>query len=115
MRRAALLGAALALLATAGCGDDAPEPQGGPLTREAALQTATCRDWNEASAAQRSNTVDRLEEVAAGPRREGGTLPDALGHDTLDARCKPGFAKGFLLYELDNRAAAFRSLVDRPG
>lgn len=97
----------------AGCGNDAPAPQedGGPLGRGTALQTATCAAWTKASPRQRSNTVDRLEEVAAGPRQEGGTLPDALGYSTLEARCKPDYAKGFLLYELYNRAAAFRSLV----
>ena len=99
----------------AGCGEEPEAREGGPLGPNAALQTATCRDWLRASQDQRSTTVDRLEEIAAGPRGEGGTLPDALGYDTLDARCRPGFARGFLLYELYNRAAAFRSLAERPG
>ena len=43
----------------------------------------------------------------AGPRKEGNTLPDDVAYNTLDARCKPEFARGFLLYQLYIRAAAF--------
>jgi hypothetical protein len=43
----------------------------------------------------------------AGPRKEGNTLDDDLAYRTLDARCEPEFAKGFLLYQLYIRAAAF--------
>jgi hypothetical protein len=31
-----------------------------------------------------------------------------VAYATLDARCKPDFARGFLLYQLYIRAAAFR-------
>lgn len=97
----------------AGCGGDTPVPQGGPLGPGVSLQAASCRDWRAASPQQRSNTVDRLEEVAAGPREEGSTLPDDVAYDTLDARCKRELARGFLLYELYNRAAGFRSLAEQ--
>jgi hypothetical protein len=101
----------------AGCGgDDPPEraaaPAVGPLGRDARLQTATCREWRAAPAHQRRNTVDRLEEVAAGPRKEGVTLEDDVAYETLQARCKPEFARGFLLYHLYNSAAGFRSLAE---
>jgi hypothetical protein len=106
-----------AAVLVAGCGDDgAPEraaaPKGGPLGRDARLQTATCREWRAAPAHQRRNTVDRLEEVAAGPRKEGVTLEDDVAYETIDARCKPEFARGFLLYHLYNSAAGFRSLAE---
>ena len=102
----------------AGCGDDgAPEraaaPSDGPLGPDARLQTATCREWRAAPPHQRANTVDRLEEVAAGARKEGGTLHDDVAYRTLDARCKPEFARGFLLYHLYNTAAGFRSLAEQ--
>jgi hypothetical protein len=99
----------------AGCGGgDTPAPEeSGPLGRGAKLQTATCREWRAAPESQRSNTVDRLEEVAAGPRDEGGTLPDDVAYETLDARCGPEFARGFLLYDIYNRAAGFRSLAEQ--
>ena len=35
-----------------------------------------------------------------------------VAYTTLDARCKPDFARGFLLYELYIRAAAFESVSE---
>jgi hypothetical protein len=103
-----------AAVLVAGCGgdDDPPERARGPLGPDARLQTATCREWRAAPEHQRWNTVDRLEEVAAGPRQEGVTLHDDAAYDTLQARCRPDFARGFLLYHLYNSAAGFRSLAE---
>jgi hypothetical protein len=107
------LAAALVVAAdAAGCGEDTPARSGGPLGSSAKLQTATCRDWRAASPQARANTVDRLEEAVAGPRKEGSTLPDDVAYDTLEGRCSPEFASGFLLYELYIRAAGFQSLAD---
>jgi hypothetical protein len=104
---AAALAAAAAIL-PAGCGGEpaAPEPFGQKL------QTATCTDWREASPQQRQSAVDQLERTVAGPRNEGNTLPDEVAYSTLDARCEPDFARGFLLYELYIRAAGFESLSE---
>jgi hypothetical protein len=110
VRRAAVL--CLSALSVVGCGEGRDTVEEGPLGPRAKLQTATCRDWRAAPGEQRTITVNRLEEVAAGPRAEGGTLRDEIALRTLDARCKPKFARGFLLYELYNRAAGFRSLSD---
>jgi hypothetical protein len=110
-RRAVAAVCAAALVAGCG-GDDPPKRADGPLGPDARLQTATCRHWLAAPAHQRWNTVDRLEEVAAGPRREGVTLHDDAAYDTLQARCRPDFARGFLLYHLYNSAAGFRSLAE---
>ena len=76
------------------------------------LQSATCRDWNQSSPQARESAVDQLEAVVAGPRKEGNTLPDDVAYSTLDARCEPYFARGFLLYELYTRAAGFESLSE---
>ena len=46
--------------------------------------------------------------TVAGPRKEGN-MPDDVAYTTLDARCEPEFARGFLLYQLYIRAAAFTS------
>ena len=91
------------MLLAVGCGDDpaAPEPFG------VKLQVATCTDWHESSPQERQSAIDQLESAVAGPRNEGNTLPDDLAYTTLDARCEPEFAKGFLLYQLYIRAAAF--------
>jgi hypothetical protein len=104
--RPALVAAATILLA--GCGGEpaAPQPFG------AKLQTATCTDWRQASPQQRQSAVNQLESTVAGPRKEGNTLPDEVAYSTLDARCKPDFARGFLLYELYIRAAGFESISE---
>jgi len=106
VRRAARPALVAAALLLAGCGGDPASPQ--PFGQK--LQTATCRDWREASPQQRQSAVDRLESTVAGPRKEGNTLPGDVAYSTLDARCKPDFARGFLLYELYIRAAGFESL-----
>jgi hypothetical protein len=113
VRKAAVVLCAAVLVAGCGGGEeDPPAPADGPLGPDARLQTATCRDWHAAPAQQRRNTVDRLEEVAAGPREEGVTLHDDVAYETLQARCEPEFAGGFLLYHLYNTAAGFRSLAE---
>ncbi len=71
------------------------------------LQLATCTDWHESSPQERQSAIDQLEETVAGPRKEGNTLDDEVAYTTLDARCEPEFARGFLLYQLYARAAAF--------
>ena len=91
------------MLLAAGCGGEpaAPEQFG------VKLQVATCTDWHESSPQERQSAIDQLEATVAGPRKEGNTLEDGLAYTTLDARCEPEFAKGFLLYQLYIRAAAF--------
>ena len=72
-----------------------------------ALQVADCQDWRDSSPQQRQSAIEQLKETVAGPRKEGNTLSDETAYETLDARCKPDFARGFLLYQLYIRAAAF--------
>jgi len=72
-----------------------------------ALQLADCQDWRDSSPQERQSAIDQLQRAVAGPRKEGHTLPDEVAYKTLDARCKPEFARGFLLYQLYIRAAAF--------
>ena len=74
-----------------------------------ALQVADCQDWRDSSPQERQSAIDQLERAVAGPRKEGNTLSDDTAYKTLDARCKPEFARGFLLYQLYIRAAAFAS------
>jgi len=68
---------------------------------------ADCQDWRDSSPQERQSAIDQLERAVAGPRKEGNTLSDENAYKTLDARCKPEFARGFLLYQLYIRAAAF--------
>ena len=96
------------MIVAAGCG-------GQPAAREpfgVALQVADCDDWRASSPQERQSAIDQLERAVAGPRKEGNTLPDDVAYSTLDARCKPDFAHGFLLYQLYIRAAAFTPSVE---
>jgi hypothetical protein len=99
---------AAAVIVAAGCGGQpaAPEPFG------VALQVADCDDWRASSPQERQSAIDQLEVAVAGPRKEGNTLPDDVAYTTLDVRCKPDFASGFLLYQLYIRAAAFASFSE---
>jgi hypothetical protein len=102
---AAVTVAASATVAASGCGGQ-PAPAA-PFG--VALQVADCDDWRAAGPQERQSVIDQLEEAVAGPRHEGNTLSDDAAYNTLDARCKPGFAHGFVLYQLYIRAAAFTS------
>ena len=73
-----------------------------------ALQVADCQDWRDSSPQERQSAIDQLERTVAGSRKEATALDDDVAYATLDARCKPDFARGFLLYQLYIRAAAFR-------
>jgi hypothetical protein len=88
----------------AGCGGGQPSS---PAPFGVKLQLATCTDWHESSPQERQSAIDQLEAAVRGPRKEGNTLPDDVAYTTLDARCEPEFARGFLLYQLYIRAAAF--------
>ena len=92
----------------AGCGGDPVAPE--RFAKK--LQSATCTDWQEATPQERRSAVDQLENVVAGPRKEGNTLPDDVAYSTLDARCEPDLARGFLLYEVYIRAAGFESVSE---
>jgi len=109
---AALAPLALLLPGCPGGGDgSAPPAQAGPLGETARLQSSTCTDWLRSSLRERIVTVDRLEEVVAGPHKEGRTLPDDRAYKIIDARCENSYARGFLLYEIYTRAAGFDSLT----
>lgn len=98
-------------LVFAGCAGDSPPPQAGPLGSRAKLQQADCSDWKRASIRERQLTIDRLEEVVRGPHGKGRTLPDDSAYSVIDGRCKQYYARGFLLYEMYTRAAAFQSFT----
>jgi hypothetical protein len=98
----ALVALAVALGAV-GCGGQAAEAEAFGV----ALQVADCQDWRDSSPQERQSAIDQLERAVAGPRKEGNTLEDDVAYNTLDGRCEPTFARGFLLYQLYIRAAAF--------
>jgi hypothetical protein len=96
----------------AGCGGGTPaKPTGGPAGLTASqLQVADCGDWKRLALRERYEVLDQLEKVARGPDKNGATMPQQKAYDTIDGRCRQYFARGFLLYEMYNRAASFNTL-----
>jgi hypothetical protein len=117
-RIAALAALALAL-GSCGGGDDAGAqreraparsgPPGVTLIGGEKLQSARCRQWRGASEAEKAAVVQTLKAVVGGPTPYGpaSTLPAPYAHALFDRTCARFYARGFLLYELYTRAAAF--------
>ena len=115
--RAQVAAVALAGLALSGClGDDSsggrPPSAGARIAQP--LNLANCRDWEKATPRERAGTVRGLRAFAGGPTgspgRSGATLDDDRAYEVLDDYCRNEFARGFKLYKLYTRAAAFQSL-----
>jgi hypothetical protein len=83
--------------------------------RGKALQSARCEHWRVASARQRDALVTTLHDVIGGPTPYGRatTLPADVAHQLFDRACRRSYARGFLLYELYTRAAAFYAAPHR--
>jgi hypothetical protein len=112
---ALLLCAALALgVVTFWPHDGGPAPAGTPaitLIGGVPIQQARCSQWLAGSTAERNAVVDVLAKVAGGASTTGGYGATLSPRDTralFTRTCAAPFASGFLLYELYNRAAAFR-------
>lgn len=80
-----------------------------------ALQSARCRHWGGASAKEKDAVVATLADVVGGrtPFGPASTLPAAEAHELFDRACARYYARGFLLYELYTRAAAFHATPQR--
>jgi len=119
VRRIAPLAATLAALSVlAGCGggpNTQPQAQAGPNVG-APINLADCTDWNRANTEQRLGTIQELKSFAGGPvvgtsggapSGTGAVLEDKQAYDLFNSYCKESFARGFKLYKLYERAAAF--------
>jgi hypothetical protein len=116
-RSAALILCATAAL-IAGCGSGSgtqPQIDVGPNVG-APISLADCNDWNQADTSQRLGTIQQLKDFAGGPvvgnnasepSGTGSVLGDKQAYDLLDNYCQNQFARGFKLYKLYERAAAF--------
>jgi hypothetical protein len=101
-----------ALLAT-GCGGSG-SPGGTPVQGPdlgVPLRLADCTDWKKADVSQRLGTVRELRDFAGGPSGSpaghGNVLDEKKAYDLLQGYCGNFFARGFKLYKLYVRAAAF--------
>lgn len=119
MRLAGAVIACGALLLVVGCGPAASGTSGpdaaklGPRPGQ-----LTCTDWGGGTVAERRGTIEQLTMLASGnanPEEVGPNrvLSDEDAYEVLDLTCSRYLARGFLLYEIYNRSAAF-SLESAP-
>jgi hypothetical protein len=79
----------------------------------ASIRSANCTDWEKGSILQRRSTVIKLRHFAGGPVgssagiKNGPVLSDERAYQLLQSYCANHFARGFKLYKLYERAAAF--------
>ncbi len=117
-RTAVALIGCIALLA--GCGGSSgskepKEPRSADVLAPSvgSVRSADCSDWKKGKIDQRRSTVVRLRKFAGGPVgssagiKRGPVLDDQRAYKVLDSYCKRYFARGFKLYKLYERAAAF--------
>jgi hypothetical protein len=113
---APLVPALVALAAGCGSGSSTqPQIDVGPNVGQP-INLADCSDWNQANTEQRLGTIHDLRNFAGGPvvgnnasspSGTGAVLDDKKAYDLFNGYCKESFARGFKLYKLYERAAAF--------
>jgi hypothetical protein len=115
---AGILGAVAAGILIAGCGggpNTQPQVDVGPNVGEP-INLADCNDWNQANTEQRLGTIKQLKDFAGGPvvgnnasspSGRGSVLDDKQAYDLFNRYCEASLARGFKLYKLYERAAAF--------
>ncbi|HYU62045.1 MAG TPA: hypothetical protein VEK39_14915 [Solirubrobacterales bacterium] len=113
-RPGAVAGTAVALIASTvvGCGGSGSPPQGGvggPIA--APINLADCTDWEQASVEERLGTIEQLRNFVggevAGSGGRGVVLDDEDAYQLFENTCANEYARGFKLYKLYSRAAAF--------
>jgi len=117
-RAAAAISALAAAALVAGCGSGSstqPQIDVGPNVGQP-ISLADCNDWNQANTEQRLGTIRELKGFAGGPvvgnnasspAGTGSVLDDKQAYELFDRYCEAPFARGFKLYKLYERAAAF--------
>ena len=95
-----------------GCGGSTATLFATSKTNTAPLQTTTCADWRRGGIGQRMQIVYGLATAATRPDPENAapTLSEGRAYSVMEARCRPSYASGVLLYEIYNRAASFQAL-----
>ena len=106
---AALLAASLGIATHSARSGTPARHASGPGT--ALLGTATCADWREASTERRMTIIGSLGVAATQPDPEnpGATLAGGAAFGLFERACSTRLSRSFLLYEIYNRAASFRS------
>jgi hypothetical protein len=106
------------VVAVAGCGGGSgtqPQVNVGPNVGQP-ISLADCHDWDQANTEQRLGTIQQLKDFASGPivgnnasspAGRGSVLDDKDAYNLFNRYCANQFARGFKLYKLYQRAAAF--------
>jgi len=117
-RAGASLCALLVAALIGGCGGGSssqPQVDVGPNVGQP-IALADCHDWEQANTEQRLGTIKDLKNFAGGPvvgnnasspSGTGSVLDDDKAYDLFNNWCEQDFARGFKLYKLYERAAAF--------
>ena len=118
-RRPTYLAAALTCwaLLLGGCGGSGHAKAGGvaasPYGLGGSVRANNCSDWKRGNVSQRLGAVVKLRNFAGGPVgssagiQNGPVLNDERAYNLLQGYCANRFARGFKLYKLYERAAAF--------
>jgi hypothetical protein len=99
-----------------GCGESSSEEASGQLgpSLGAEVRLADCHDWERGDVTERLGTIREIRNFAGGPVGEegghGATLEDEEAYQLFQNYCEQEFARGFKLYKLYTRAAAFGGL-----
>jgi hypothetical protein len=104
----------LAAAVLGGCGGGSPSaPVQGP-DLGVPLRLADCNDWKRGDVGQRLGTIQELRDFAGGPSGSsiapgghGNVLEDKSAYELFQKECALFAARGFKLYKLYERAAAF--------
>ena len=114
LSRRSLLAAVGASITLAGCGAaaDADRTSSPEVLLGERPGKLTCTDWRNGLEAERRGTLGQLHALASGnanPAEVGPNrvLDDDAAYEVLQTACSRTFARGFLLYEVYNRSAAF--------
>jgi hypothetical protein len=122
MRRlAAVIAVAAIAAATGGCGEeDRAETTGygtegvGMVRAGSSAALAQCSDWLAATDEQKQQTVDDIYNQLNQAGADGPTpdIPDdADAHEFFDQACANDYARGFRLYKIYARSAAFSNIA----
>ena len=122
-RRALILAAIVLSTAAAGCGGGQDVHRQGaksPATTKVVhkdlgvdVRLADCTDWNRGDEAARRGTVEEIAGFAGGQvgsapgNVNGATITTAQAFNLFNHWCSQQYARGFKLYKLYTRAAAF--------
>ena len=115
-RVASGLAGVLLIAVLAACGSDsgsgAPSGNVGSGVRlDAPINIADCTDWNEGTVEERIGSIDQIARFTGGPvagtDAKGAVLSEERAFDLFEATCANEYARGFKLYKVYGRGAAF--------